>query len=497
MSPSGPYRSQSLKFVVQRIRQLRDDAQRLLRYGNLAAVWGIQLLLYPLYVLVQTTRRVGFQLRQSVQRLVPQLRSASSSPDSARHGESAHSEPLAESSAEPELELTVDVPVQHVLEAIASMPLAPLLPSAEEAIPTPLPLATATSLAATHPGTLAIQGIASMLGDRHLVLVTPDHQLLDILTPEQQIHLYRRMVMEMALYWRSRRLHAERQRLQSGAPLPLPPLSTRPTLLPPIRWVNRAVNWMQMSPVAIAANLFQEAHLAPLPEEINPWVLPGQTSPLPSVGAVSPPEAPKALPGHILPQLQQGWHRIKAWVRSSTPGELTITPARNAQKAATPPTGWHIGAIAQALQQWWHSGSQGNQLSPPSQIPTQEQHQPSTMPAAMSPPIGGAFRPTVPTPQPLQPAPLSSPQQTNLQPREVSPSQTERPQSHGAIAPMPTESTGSMEGREPDWIDVDASLVEYVKHPLEQLLEWVDLGMAWLETRLAQLLRWWRDREGS
>jgi hypothetical protein len=40
------------------------------------------------------------------------------------------------------------------------------------------------------------------------------------------------------------------------------------------------------------------------------------------------------------------------------------------------------------------------------------------------------------------------------------------------------------------WIETEAQLVSYVKHPLEQVLEWIDKGMAWVEAQIAKLWHW-------
>ncbi len=42
----------------------------------------------------------------------------------------------------------------------------------------------------------------------------------------------------------------------------------------------------------------------------------------------------------------------------------------------------------------------------------------------------------------------------------------------------------------PDWIETDATAMGYVKHPLEQLLEWLDLAMLWLENILVKFWHW-------
>jgi hypothetical protein len=41
-----------------------------------------------------------------------------------------------------------------------------------------------------------------------------------------------------------------------------------------------------------------------------------------------------------------------------------------------------------------------------------------------------------------------------------------------------------------NWLETEAQLVGYEKHPLEQLLEWLDRGMLWVESKLAKLWQW-------
>ncbi len=42
----------------------------------------------------------------------------------------------------------------------------------------------------------------------------------------------------------------------------------------------------------------------------------------------------------------------------------------------------------------------------------------------------------------------------------------------------------------PDWIETDATAMGYVKHPLEQLLAWLDRAMLWLEEILLKIWQW-------
>jgi hypothetical protein len=105
-----------------------------------------------------------------------------------------------------------------------------------------------------------IRGIASLLETRSLVLVTEQNQILDVLTAEQQGSLRHRITWDSAHYGRYCQIRqSTRQalaRLHSGG-------SDR--ILPPVRWLRGVMAWMQISPVAIAVNLFQEASLTLAP----------------------------------------------------------------------------------------------------------------------------------------------------------------------------------------------------------------------------------------
>jgi hypothetical protein len=46
----------------------------------------------------------------------------------------------------------------------------------------------------------------------------------------------------------------------------------------------------------------------------------------------------------------------------------------------------------------------------------------------------------------------------------------------------------------PAWIEAEVKLVTYEKHPIEQLLAWIDRGMSWIEHRASHVLQWFRDR---
>ena len=42
----------------------------------------------------------------------------------------------------------------------------------------------------------------------------------------------------------------------------------------------------------------------------------------------------------------------------------------------------------------------------------------------------------------------------------------------------------------PDWIETPATLMGYVKHPLEQILAWLDRAMLWFEEVFLKFWQW-------
>ncbi len=201
---SGRYQSKLFNFVHQQSRRLTKQWEHTFRHVQVATKWGVELLLYPVYMLLQsesTTKKLHTTETQ------PRLQ------------------------LEPETPPTADTPIQLVLEVIKNLPseesptTSPLLnplgflgslwrkfshhrPSQSLTI-SPEP---AGSLQPSQPeNTLKLNhsvvlGIATSLLNRHLVLVTTDNVILDILTPQQQAKLEERIITEIANYWRAWRL---------------------------------------------------------------------------------------------------------------------------------------------------------------------------------------------------------------------------------------------------------------------------------------------------
>ncbi|NEP87184.1 MAG: hypothetical protein F6K18_10285 [Okeania sp. SIO2C2] len=70
---SSPYKSKVLNFVSEKYRQILDRSDRALNHVKIATTNTIQLLLYPIYVLLQTSRLAVKQLEKNRKTQVPQI----------------------------------------------------------------------------------------------------------------------------------------------------------------------------------------------------------------------------------------------------------------------------------------------------------------------------------------------------------------------------------------------------------------------------------------
>jgi hypothetical protein len=254
----GRYQSRLFNFLNRQSRRLTDQYDRTVRHLKVAAVWGTQILLYPVYLVVQAALSAGRQISCAAQAGWSPLKAFTSSQP-------------------PEPPPAADTPIQQVLSEVNTLKLnvgrltQELKVESSEDNPQPANLqpATASNLQPATPTDLSkttqesseehwmIQGVASLLATHTLVLVTVQNQILDILTPQQQKKLASKISWEMANLRRQWRIaqaseHQFTQRL-SGL--------DQPRVFPPVRLFWNLMAWVQTSPVAIAANLFQESTL--------------------------------------------------------------------------------------------------------------------------------------------------------------------------------------------------------------------------------------------
>lgn len=242
---SRSFQSQTVGRLVAGYRQVAHSAGQWLRQGRTAAVWGLQVAVYPLYAAVQGLR-MGTRRLQAKRPWRPVW---------ARLTGALPSELVA-----------ADTPIRALLSVIQ-----PPVVHSQIVRPDGLQLVNvhgpwlkqSKAGAVLTPGqwhlvplSEPIRGIASDLASRQLVLVTVDNEVFADLTDDQQQRLQRALVLMLAEYARVHRRHSLNSQLrQPGLPLP----QTNPVVLPPMRWLPAALRWLQTSPLAAATNLFGEA----------------------------------------------------------------------------------------------------------------------------------------------------------------------------------------------------------------------------------------------
>jgi hypothetical protein len=256
---SGRYQSRLFNFLNRQALRLTAQCDRAVRQLKVAAVWGVQIVLYPVYLLVQTGLSAGRQLSNSAQAGWPQLKEFTNK-------QYQKTLPAA------------DTPIQQVLNEVSTLPLPKVQDTVqvqESQLPTPVFCPSGEMVPASQPELsktaqeskgegCVIQGVATLLATRTLVLVTVDNQVLDILTPQQQKKLSAKISWEVADLLRQRRLARSLEQKQATRRLDT---LEQPQVFLPVKLFWYVMAWVQTSPVAIAANLFQEStlvsHLAP------------------------------------------------------------------------------------------------------------------------------------------------------------------------------------------------------------------------------------------
>jgi hypothetical protein len=459
--PTGRFQSRFFSFFSQQSLRLRDKTSQAWRQMQITAAWGAQILLYPIYAAFQTTRLVSRQMGQAVRQVIPQLQAAKQS-----------SQLTTSTSQDAPLALTSDTPIQNTLQAIdeiiQSLPataIAAQLKASESSTNGAIErYSTAALQTSTNskPSVLSVQGlhirgIASSLDTRELVLVTVENQLLNILMPEQQHHLQQRLVWELVIYHQQRRALSS-PRFTNFLPLP----SDRPNALFPIRVFYRLMAWMQTTPIAIATNLFQESQLALLHA--------AETEALAQLPAATSQRSPQ-LPWLSLDAALSGLFDRPA------PSSGQLAPAHSPDSAATTPP----KPTSQPWLTWENLFNHQSVPSPSSEwdvfnpAPKSKlvRRKPATVTRSDRAKQPGNL--VAPSPEEVLSPTAFTPQETNL---------------------VPSETPVTENGISSTWVDVEAEvkLVAYVKHPLEQLLDWLDRGMVWIEEKLAKTLTWLRDR---
>lgn len=507
MTAERRYQSRLFNLILQQSRELTEQWQRNLRQAKVTSLWGMQMGLYPIYLLFQVSRFTQQALRQGDvqgQRLLkavtdPSQDSLGSHADGPirnvlaaiqidtlepEQGEDAENDEWAE---EPQLTIQIEG-LSHRRPRIRVRYQKWIQRWAER---NPLHNKATRWLGITSEPAVQIQGIACDLQSTHVSLVTPDNEAIDVLTLAQQRELHKLMVWELANYRRQERLSKEFQHLAKTNIRQLPIPKTRSQMLPPVRAFRKAMTWMQTGPMAAKVNLFQEALALPGDEVSSPL--------------------PLALPQKLAATLDQLTPKLTQDAIEMLDGAI----------ASWETASWEVmGPTATDLSDYvvQHWQQQQAQLQPSLSILSQDptlggqppEHPvryaatwiPSTLRSAMSALLG--------VPQPISPSATQA-QQTvpsNSQPFSRLSWTDLYGEKIPTSAPAPARTTASVPGSSilaaeisPGFdptapsatsytqdgsieIEVDAVMVGYEKHPLERILAGLDRITAWLESAL-------------
>lgn len=264
---SRPFQSQTFSRLMAGRNRLSSWGQKRLAQLRGLASYSLQVVLYPIYVGFQTTRLLYRQLG------IASIR---------RSGNR---------------QLSCDAPILKLTVALRGG----------------VPQLSSWGLGPRLPLSIAKRArVACDLSSQSLDLLDQQGQPIAI-TPDQRAQLQQLMYWLLA-DWAYQQYQFQRQRRLQGQPLPLPSASPQAWL--PVRWFYHLMGWMQLAPVAVTANLFQEAWWIQAP--IDPLLITAPQEPLPvserrlgyqgyldtqltSPLSLIPPEDPGALtvaPGH-------------------------------------------------------------------------------------------------------------------------------------------------------------------------------------------------------
>ncbi|AFZ35729.1 hypothetical protein Sta7437_2180 [Stanieria cyanosphaera PCC 7437] len=582
-SSTERYKSRLFNFLNRQSIRLGGEIGKTVRQLKIATEFGVQILLYPVYLMVQAGRSTRQQLEQKAQPskyLTPgELDSSALSTQSTDQPieqilkaveplliteqtvERVNSNSQAISLLRSESQLSFDGQ-NNVLQKITATIEIFKAKLSHQKNPTK---AIAKCLA---NGETAIQGVASLLDSHNLVLVDSNNQILDILNLQQQEQITSYIVHKFGKGQFNKRslFQNTTQKFLSA----LPDFSQHnPNLSPPVRWFWNLINWVQTSPIAVTTNLFDESQLTPnslpqanLASEEDLLVSKLLNSVDSAIANLE--NKPLTKPSHVFHDLQQNWlsklnlnqsnstNEIKKSVQnyqqnpelleSEDPFQIDVLiraaidyffkdnqakhsfnqssrseVLKNKNIASSQQSNnllnesvsvedpwllWEdlfssIESITDAQDNWTskeiekHNTSQDTQSLTSTSNPNLKK-----LPAVSATSKSKKFKQPSKTQVSLNFKRQKSSQALRVNPNKSKQIITSKNQSIasgditnkvGEMIPNVYNSQNQQIETAPEWLETDATTVGYVKHPLERLLEWLDLIMLWIENLWAKI----------
>ncbi len=476
MSPgsSSRYQSRLLNFVHLQSRRLTQQWDHTYRHLQVATKWGVELLLYPVYRLLNPTESAAKTL--------------------------AGQAPQPRLKLQPVTSSTADTPIQKVLEAVKSLPddsytVEPPKPSTSVRVlvfvlstifrhsPSQPSSISEESPANIQPYVSVMRGIATNLDSRNLVLVTEDNEILDILTPQQQAKLADIIIDEVGNYWHFWQLAANQPQSQmllkvnqifakitgkTSVNIPVLPVGKPKDLLNPHKLITfldtSLANWENKALVPVQQRSQEIIRVAQT--QLNIFVYGKEQV------------AARRYPGVNADDLEPQTLNIPELIASAINYFFGVSREKKiAQKNSHRGSQYHLPHHRRFQNQNSVPESWLNFSDLFGNAPMSEQNLGETKPKAKS----------------------SWMQKSNSH-RHLTHNQRK-----GAKSSQNLDSQAMTENRhnsqvelQPDWIDVEATFVGYDKHPLEQILEWLDRAILWLEEIIVKVYQFlqslWRGK---
>ncbi len=443
-SGSGRYQSRLFNFFHQRSRQVIERCDRAFRHLKVTTKWSIEALLYPVYVLFQSMD-VGKQISgASPPTLFPVNDEDSQSPPN------------------------VDTPIESILQSVTT-------PTKK---PNPI-----SAFKRRNPVTLLppIRAVASDLATRTVVLVTAENEIHDILTPDQQQAVQEQILLEVARYWHFWRLYTNKNRLSADSTKSLPAADRAIVLL------DKIIADIEAVPTTGIATTIQQRSweiIKVVKTQLNLFlygIQPADSS-ASAIAGDDPTTSNLKIPALI-------WAAVNHFFSG-----------RNQQLSPTRPQFSEVSATQNIpIADPWLSS---NDLFGESSATT-----PSTSQKVIELPEGSKY--SFPN--------LIQWMTSKISGKSSSSELAQRPKSHhflarirqvaanlvsfntgvSSISPVVSQ-TGAISAPQPqptdiqhtpDWIETTAQTVGYKRHPLEQLLAWLDRLMLWVEEMFVKIWR--------
>jgi hypothetical protein len=397
----------------------------------------------------------------------------------------------------------------------------------------------------------AIRGFATLLATQTLVLVTGQNQIANILTPQQQLFLEQQISTEVEDYWRIRRQAAPAnapvdREGNLGAPARLFAsaiawIQTNPIAVALSRFGQSGLVWQQRHPEAqqTAAQENSQSPNPPIPaaflnpqspksymgvEIIHPlprlakkWEPPIKIQNLLPAGALAVVEgtvtvmAAFSLPAvsAITAAVAEGSYELLQRAQKPFIALVSDSPAHSKppQLGETASENSMLALIRSAINHFF--GERGEQLSgKAADAPASQLSSGGDAEADIWLTESDIFGQQAPAGA-VSAAPVSGSQGVPAgrgagnpvgrywqSVRKFLPSSAQDAGAPVGYAPAETETlqTPQQTGvkHSPDWIEAEVTWKEYIKHPLEVLLEWLDRALLWLEETAVKIWQWVR-----